>query len=273
MVNARAIFSNRSGYLDDARSAAYHGTPDLQFIMNQIGEYQIERALTPDQTFLALAPGGRNVVLKILDSECLQRGQLHPNIHARLSRVRELAHCGVANLLGVERVESRIFAVWEYVAGEPLDRYVAAMQSPEQMTALAREIILAVQSLHALGIVHGAIHAGNIIIDDRKQVRLTHVSPLLYDDPAADDHDLTTMLTAVAAQRGWGDCELTRALADATSLTQLRIRLSAGKGDAGSPAQPVDDDARGLRRRAILGAVAAAVVGLGIAFAVIKWIS
>ena len=38
-----------------------------------------------------------------MDHDCLLRGQLHPSIRERLSRVRELAHGGVANLYGVGR--------------------------------------------------------------------------------------------------------------------------------------------------------------------------
>jgi hypothetical protein len=41
--------------------------------------------------------------------------------------------------------------------------------------------------VHAHGIVHGAIHERNVIIDPQGRLRLTHVSPLLYSDPTVDD--------------------------------------------------------------------------------------
>ena len=70
---------------------------------SEIGGYRVLRTLLSDQSWLAEAPGGRRVVLKVLDEDCLWKGQLHPNIKDRLGRVRELAHVGVANLYGVER--------------------------------------------------------------------------------------------------------------------------------------------------------------------------
>src|SRR5687768_5806805 len=54
-------------------------------------------------SYLAAGPGGRGVVLKPLDRDCLLKNGLHPSIRERLARVRELALAGVANLYGVER--------------------------------------------------------------------------------------------------------------------------------------------------------------------------
>src|SRR5687767_16037968 len=56
-------------------------------------------------SYFAIGPGGRGVVLKPLEGDCVLKGKatLHPSIKERLSRVRELALAGVANLYGVER--------------------------------------------------------------------------------------------------------------------------------------------------------------------------
>src|ERR1700722_15622672 len=88
---------------------------------SEIGQYRITRTLTPGQTFLGIDPSGREVVLKVLENDCLMRGQLHVSIHERLSRVRELAHIGVANLFGVERAGDRVYIVWEFIRGDPLN--------------------------------------------------------------------------------------------------------------------------------------------------------
>jgi hypothetical protein len=40
--------------------------------------------------------------------------------------------------------------------------------------------------MHSLGVVHGAVHARNIIIAADGSVKLTHVSPLLFNDPRID---------------------------------------------------------------------------------------
>jgi hypothetical protein len=66
--------------------------------------YPVDSSLSETgSTYLAIGPGGRGVVLKKMDDDCLLRGQLHPSVRERLARVRELAHGGVANLYGVGR--------------------------------------------------------------------------------------------------------------------------------------------------------------------------
>src|SRR5271168_2717735 len=101
-----------------------------------IGDYRIARTLSADRTYLALAPGDRQVVVKIMEQDCLLRGQLHPSIRERLARVRELAHRGVANLFGVERCDDRVFAVWEYVDGQPVDQHASKFSGPAELSAL-----------------------------------------------------------------------------------------------------------------------------------------
>ena len=73
------------------------------------------------------------------------------------------------------------YLVWDYVEGAPLEA-IAPNLPTHEATRILREIGSIVQTLHALGIVHGAIHARNIIIDEFGRVRLTHVSPLLFSD-------------------------------------------------------------------------------------------
>src|SRR5258706_34784 len=79
-------------------------SPKLAGDVSEIGGYRILRALVPNQRWLGVAPGGRQVVLKTLDENCLWKGKLHPNIKARIARARDLAHSGVLNLNGVERM-------------------------------------------------------------------------------------------------------------------------------------------------------------------------
>jgi hypothetical protein len=210
---------------------------------SEIGQYRIARALTTGQTFLGIDPSGREVVLKVLANDCLMRGQLHVSIHERLSRVRELAHIGVANLYGVERAGDRVYVVWEFIRGQPLSEYAKTLSFCDDFSKLAREIILTVEALHALGIVHGRIHPGNFMVTDRGQIRLTHISPLLYDDPLTDAHDLAAMLRQMAIDCGWADSQLAMSAKEETSsLPRLRARLAnasdppAGKSKAGAEA-------------------------------------
>jgi serine/threonine protein kinase len=148
-------------------------------------------------TPLASSPD-RRTVRKPVDEDCLLGGQLHPSVVERLERVRELPVISVANLLGVERDEDGVWMVWQFVPGTPLEAILKQSNySPGYREKLIRELRLAVTAMHAHGIVHGAIHPRNVIIDPENRVHLTHISPLLWEDPAADDvavEDIAGML-------------------------------------------------------------------------------
>ncbi len=247
-----------------------------------IGGYAIERELAPQRTYLATGSDGRRVVLKMLDPACLLDGQLHPSVRERLARVRELAEKNVANLHGVERDGSYTFLVWDYVPGTTFaDASAAELPLAElphrELLQLSRELILLVESLHASGIVHGAITAGNVVVDPTRRLRLTHISPLLYADPRHDAQAVTTLLGETMAARRESELPLGRALASAreeqASLRELS-GLLAGVGDvregpAPTPQHDAKQEAR-MRRRALLGAALVAGGGLGM-FATANW--
>jgi serine/threonine protein kinase len=223
---------------------------------SEIGGYRVLRSLLPDQSWLAEAPGGRPVVLKVLDEDCLWKGHLHPNIKDRLARVRELAHIGVANLYGVERDDRLTYLVWEYLPGRTLDEYAKSLASRE-LAGVARELVLAVEMLHARGIVHGDLKASNVIVNGEGRPVLTHISPLLYSEPAEDVRAVIELLRAIGLD------PLVERETDEVSLRRLAARLGAivdARETGGA------DGAAGLRirRRAVLGAAAAALLGVAL---------
>lgn len=231
-----------------------------------IGAYHIVQALTPERTFLAVDSDGRQAILKMVDDDCLLRGKLHPDIHDRLARIRELADTSVANLYGVERDGSRVYAVWEYLQGKSFDQRVDEMQSPSELISLARDLSLAVESMHALGITHGQIHSGNVIIDPHNRIRLTHVSPLLYDNPASDLHDVANLVIDAAKRRGWN---VGAAPGTVATLAQWRSQLGESNAVA-LPAGPVTGHGdKSHRLRAIVATGIIAIAGIALAATVI----
>ena len=240
-----------------------------------IGDYRIVSALS-NTALRALGPGDKQVVLKIIPPDCLQRGNLHPNIHARLSRVRELAHPGVANLHSVERDKPFVFAVWDDVDGLPIDRYVQMHDtSPMALGRLAREVILVVESLHALGIVHGRIHPNNVLIDSRGNVRLTHISPLLYDDPELDNAATMELIGRLVHVGRQTDSAFGRSVQDAINhklpLRTLATRLSVSVDSPSMGRQtPAPDSDSGIRLSTIALALALAVAGVAIAYVITR---
>jgi hypothetical protein len=242
----------------------------------QICGYPVDSALSDKSCYLAIGPGGRGVVVKRMEDDCLLKEQLHPAVRERLERVREIAHGGVANLFGVERDAGAAWLVWEYVPGEPFDAYAAHPdRSLGELASVGRELALAVDLLHAQGIVHGAIHGNNVVVSPGGAVRLTHVSPLLYDDPNHDADAVAALLESAVALRGGENSSLgwllARARQDKPGLRALAARLAAliESRELEDPGvAPADEDLR-PRRRALWGAATVAV--LGAAVGVVAW--
>ena len=223
-----------------------------------IGEYRIDRELAAG-SFLATESNAGRVVLKMLEGDCLLKGQLHPMIKDRLGRVRELAHLGVANLHGAERDGERAFLVWEFVEGITLEEYLREYE-PERarLEEIATRIVLSVEALHALGIVHGGIHSRNVIVMPSGEVKLTHISPLLYHEEVVDVEALRALMGEMGFDMG----------EDQASLKELAELIRPGEEQVGE----VDKMPEGenLRRWALIGAIVAAIVGAGVAWMIWK---
>jgi serine/threonine protein kinase len=273
-----------------APASAPNGLP------SEVGGHPIVAILSTDgtpPTFEALGPGGRRIVLKALDPDCLLKEGtvLHPNIRDRLGRVRELALTGVANFLGVCRDPENAYdgdaawLMWEYVEGQTFDRYAADTARSERDVALAaRELILTIDSLHLQGIVHGSIKGSNVLIDPTGAIRLTHVSPLLYTDPVEDAQSAVEMLWSAVQARRAEETPLGAAVKEAVdsiasgpqaALRQLGVRLAA-KSEPGKPldigldagSSSATDRDPWLRRRSLMGALLITLLGLALAYGI-----
>jgi serine/threonine protein kinase len=234
--------------------------------------------LPAGESALALAAGGRRVVLKRLDPDCLLRSgpkpKLHPSIRDRLARVRELAHARVANLYGVEHDQGVTYLVWEYVEGQTLADWAAGERrpSPRELLLTARELILTIEALHARGIVHGAIHGHNVIVDPQGRLKLTHVSPLLYSEPRRDMDSIADLFSDIAQRRGEAESPLER-LAQEVHEPQATLRSMGARAsslielrrDEATDEQERRGDAH-RRRRSRLAAAAVVLAALGLSW-------
>jgi serine/threonine protein kinase len=262
----------------------------------EIGGYPVVGILSGEgvpPTLEARGPGDRRILLKGLDPDCLLKEGtvLHPNIRERLSRVRELALTGVANFLGVCRDTENgyegyaAWLMWEYVDGQTFDEYAAATsRSDRDLVNAARELILTIDSLHLQGIVHGSIKGSNVLIDPSGAIRLTHVSPLLYNDPAEDAQSAVEMLWSVVQTRSAEEAPFGAAVKEAvqvlpsgaqSALRQLGARLAVAPGQAMSPELSnglASRSTRSLdhwpRRQSLFAAAAIAVLGFAAAYGI-----
>lgn len=200
---------------------------------------EVIRALPGGRSVLARESSGRLVVLKPLPRDCLRQGELLPLVRDRLLRIRELADVQVANFHGAEE-DARCgpVQIWEWVEGADL----SASPSSDLLDT-ARLLVGAVEKIHQLGIVHGALHLRNVIvatgITGRRGLTLTHLSPLVVDEPRKDSADLIRMLRELNARPLPGhatagqDAKLSRVLAESgltPELGDLREALLLAKG-------------------------------------------
>ncbi len=225
--------------------------------------YEIVTELSPAKSFRAHDSTGKSVVLKLLPPDCLLEGQLNPNIADRLRRVREIAMTHVANLRGVERQGDRAFLVWDFVEGTPFDIYVTDSNcKSEEAVRLVRELIHVVEHFHSTGLVHGALHGGNVLVDPAGQIMLIDVSPLLHLDPKRDERAVLEMCRKVVNLRHDADSVLAAAVIEAgdsdAPMAVLSARLSAANA---KPAAPLSRSR--IRLRSLLAALIVIVVGVG----------
>jgi serine/threonine protein kinase len=243
----------------------HHLPIDSSDLPAEICGYRIIGVLHPGRTYLALAPPDRKIVLKVLQNDCLARGRLHASVRQRLQRIQQLPHSRVANFHGVEKNGDTAYLIWDYIDGISFDDKI----SYPDLLLLVSQLVLAVDSLHSLGIVHGNLHARNIIIDAAGNLKLTDVSPLLYDDPAQDVLALLQLLQGAVTRANERDSPLGRVLTAVppnTSLRQLASRLGGLRGvsaDQRATALVPEHDSA-LRRNAIFGALAAILAAGGI---------
>jgi hypothetical protein len=203
----------------------------------QLGAYEILEELTPGKSFRARDLFGREVVLKILPPDCLLEGALNPNIADRLRRVREIAMTDIANLRGVERDGNRAFLVWDFVPGVRIDEFAG------DTTNLVRDLKQTVEHFHSTGLVHGALHAGNVLVDVSGRIWLIDVSPLLFLDPKRDEHAIESLCATMTREQ--------HALVDLPKLAP-RVRV---------------------RRRTLLAAMGVILFGAGVAITIHRVVS
>lgn len=257
--------------MTDAFDATAVGMP------REIGGYLVIAELNPQETYLTLARGRRQVVCKRLDPDCFIRegSKLHPHVRDRLRCVREIPHGRVANLYGVERDPDWeggfAYLVWEHVIGESIDEWITRSDvKPRDVLVAVRELLLAVDALHARGIVHGAIHARNVVMEPSGLLRLTHVSPLLYTEVQNDVTAISILLSELAKLRT-DLAEPLAVIAEAAGHTQATLRGLAAHEifkpeateEAAAPIEPLADQGRRGRMRWTALAVVIFAIALG----------
>ena len=177
-------------------------------IATRIGVYEITAAI---------GAGGMGEVYKARDTK-LQRDvaikslpELVANDPDRVARFEReakvlatLHHQNIAGIYGLEQIGKDQYLILEFIDGQSLAQRLAAGRLPfDDATAIARQILDALEAAHEKGIVHRDIKPANIMLTSEGQVKVLDfgLARVVESDPAVSTSNSPT-LTFAATQVG-----------------------------------------------------------------------
>ncbi|GAA4561293.1 serine/threonine-protein kinase [Planotetraspora kaengkrachanensis] len=117
--------------------------------------------------YLALAPTGRMVAVKVVKAEFTQDESFAARFHAEVDNARKVASFCTAQVLdNGDAEDGRPYMVTEYIAGVPLSRQIAMYGplEPGALTGVALGVTAALAAIHVAGLVHRDLKPANVIL-------------------------------------------------------------------------------------------------------------
>jgi len=168
---------------------------------------------------------GTDVALRILVApDEVTAASLAVGLQADAGRVGRLAHPGIVRPLAVATDGGLACVALELADGGDLGALRGA--SHQSIVAAVREVTDALQYVHAQGLTHGDLKAGNVLRDQQGRWRLTDFRSSALPDPDRADPDTAVSLSAVSPQQLAGAPATTAD--DIYSLGALLYDLLAG---------------------------------------------
>jgi serine/threonine protein kinase len=139
----------------------------------------------------------RGVAVKVLRTAAPDAAD-DQRFRAEARTLANLEHPHVVSVLDAGRSELGPYLVLELVEGSSLSHHRGRAMDPRLVAAMGRDIADALAYVHRRGIVHRDIKPGNILLDERGEVRLTDFGiARLLSDPA--HHTATGATVGTAA--------------------------------------------------------------------------
>lgn len=145
----------------------------------QIGPYELKNELGRGKTgivYEAIKPSDKQVfAVKILHPNLTLEEQVPSYLDKKLEQISRLNHPNIVQILDYGQAEGRYYIVSPKMPYGSLMDQIAQYGALNQLQAKAilENVLYGLQYLHQLGLSHGNLHPGNILIDSQGVARIS----------------------------------------------------------------------------------------------------
>ncbi|MDZ7684903.1 MAG: protein kinase [Gammaproteobacteria bacterium] len=179
------------------------------------------------ENWLALdAQSGERVVLKVFDGTLPE--PTRNQISGAITATRGLVHPNIARVYRLGEYDGNDYIACQYVRhGTPFDPVVSTGEDLQERWPWIEQLLDAVSFAHGLGLAHGHLHPGNILVDEQGRLAITdfglpasvqhedehhaYLSPQVIEaatpDPSDDIYSLGQLLIVILTGRTWRNDE------------------------------------------------------------------
>jgi Protein kinase domain len=117
----------------------------------------------------------RKVAIKALHPSLVSNPEIRARFKNEAVTMSQLDHPNIVRLYDYIEEDDGVYLVMEYVAGDPLDRYIARKSGPiPELIAkqLFEQMLQGLQYAHARGVVHRDIKPSNFMLTPQQQIKI-----------------------------------------------------------------------------------------------------
>jgi serine/threonine protein kinase len=131
--------------------------------------YEEEEILRNDDEVQVIVARHRKMGRRVVKKTILNR-HVEPEI---LNRLSDIKHPNIGQILGLAKTRQNVMIVMEYLEGGTLmEKMLSGRIDAESFAKWAGEMVQALNTARQRGVVHGQLHPGNVLFDDKGVVKI-----------------------------------------------------------------------------------------------------